>query len=88
MSLLQRGRDGLWSVFVDNLPMDIRKWQLHQLFFLSGRVYDSYLSTKYRPSKRGPFAFVRFRTRKEAEMAMNDWDGRQLEDALLSVVPQ
>ncbi|MED6193567.1 hypothetical protein PIB30_020711 [Stylosanthes scabra] len=64
------------TVFVDNLPKSILKGEIFKEFWHCGVVKDLYISRKWRQSRRRPFAFVRFATRKEADGAVKEMNGR------------
>ena len=49
-----------FTVFVDNLPKDMSKGWLWQIFQFEGEVVDIFMSWKKRKSSTSPFAFVRF----------------------------
>ncbi|MED6220844.1 hypothetical protein PIB30_048744 [Stylosanthes scabra] len=49
-----------FTVFVDNLPMDVLKRALFKEFGRSGFITDIYVSRKYRRNFKGAFAFIRY----------------------------
>lgn len=52
------GRDRGNSVYVGNLPNDIRSRDLEDLFGKYGKI--KYIDIKDRPSRGAPFAFIEF----------------------------
>ncbi|MED6205931.1 hypothetical protein PIB30_022215 [Stylosanthes scabra] len=63
------------TAFVDNLPTDVTKEWLWDVFGSIGRVLDVYLSFKIRVINPLRFAFVRFGTSKEVKTAIEQYDG-------------
>lgn len=58
------------TLFIDNLPTDIRKIWMYNLFSKSGKVIDSYLPVKRSKISGNRFGFVRFAHKKEAMVAI------------------
>ncbi|MED6205402.1 hypothetical protein PIB30_017214 [Stylosanthes scabra] len=52
--------DGCFTVFLDNLPIQVLKGELFKEFWKCGVVTDVYISKKKRRWRHGPFAFIRF----------------------------
>ncbi|KAI8562171.1 hypothetical protein RHMOL_Rhmol03G0014000 [Rhododendron molle] len=69
-----RGESGgaIFSVFVDNLPIDIRKVWIYNLFSKYGRIRDLYIPNKKSKITRNQFGFVRFGSRTEAQRAADE----------------
>lgn len=63
------------TLFVDNLPVDIRKIWLYNLFSKFGRVIDSYIPIKRSKISGNWFGFVRYAYKKEAMLALEKTDG-------------
>ncbi|XP_015938726.1 serine/arginine-rich splicing factor SC35-like [Arachis duranensis] len=71
-----RLKNSSFSVFVDNLPDDISRRELHHLFCWTGRINDIYLARKRKSGSIYLFAFVRYTTKGGALKAiaeMNHW---------------
>ncbi|KAL5469296.1 hypothetical protein EMCRGX_G030538 [Ephydatia muelleri] len=81
-------RDGeVRTLFVSGLPMDVKLREVYLLF----RPYEGYegafLKVIGRPGKTPqPIAFVSFKTRKQAEIAMDELQGVQFDPASSQVV--
>lgn len=72
--------DGLFTVFVDNLPKSMDVAWLHQLFSPFGCVKDVYMPSKRSSSFNTKFGFVRFKRRDEAAGAIEDLNGALIRD--------
>ncbi|KAK1592204.1 hypothetical protein Q3G72_021197 [Acer saccharum] len=59
-------RNGLFTIFVDNLHPSVDQRCLWDIFKIFGRVRDIFMSSSQRMRKRN-FAFVRFASMEEAE---------------------
>nr|XP_025647422.1 sex-lethal homolog [Arachis hypogaea] len=59
-----------FTVFVDNLPEDISRRELYQMFCWTGRINDIYLCRKQKTEKAYIFAFVRYTTKGGALKAI------------------
>lgn len=67
-------RDGLFSVFVDNLNSSVDQRCLWYIFKPFGRVRDVYLSPGNK-DRRSNYAFIRFATMEEAERVVSLTNG-------------
>ncbi|GMJ13339.1 hypothetical protein HRI_005003100 [Hibiscus trionum] len=70
-----------FSVFVDNVSKRIHHLTLKEAFLTYGEVVDVFMAYKNRSrrNKLTTFAFVRFRTEREARMAINKGNGRLMD---------
>ncbi|KAL4293172.1 hypothetical protein AHAS_Ahas18G0101500 [Arachis hypogaea] len=59
-----------FTVFLDNLPEDISRRELYQLFCWTGRINDIYISRKQKNGRVYIFAFVRYTTKGGALKAI------------------
>ena len=77
----RKQREGIFNdrnvvtIFIDNLPEDMTRDWLLQLFKFEGTVVDVYLSHRRRKRYRTPFGFVRYRWKAEAVRAMEKLNG-------------
>ena len=74
-----------YSVFVDNLPPSITKGWLFQQFEWEGRITDIFLSRKQRESSQLPFAFIRYKSKQRAYMAISNLNGIEIRGHIISV---
>ncbi|KAH7856731.1 hypothetical protein Vadar_004862 [Vaccinium darrowii] len=72
--------DGLFTVFVDNLPSSMDVAWLRQLFSPFGCVKDVFIPSKRSSSFNTKFGFVRFKRREEAASAIEDLNGALIRD--------
>ncbi|MED6177440.1 hypothetical protein PIB30_098164 [Stylosanthes scabra] len=63
------------SIFVDNLPTEVRKETLRRIFEREGNVVDVFISRKRRRANPSIFAFVRFNAKEGAVRAVQNLDG-------------
>jgi len=77
--------DGLTSLKVDGFFPDTRKDEVWDFFRKCGRIGDVYLPREPGTGKGRGFAFVRFYERKDAEMAVQDMDGKEFQGSRLRV---
>ncbi|KAI8525263.1 hypothetical protein RHMOL_Rhmol13G0217000 [Rhododendron molle] len=63
------------TVFVDNLPLEIRKVWIFNLFSKFGQIREPYIPLKRSKISRNRFAFVRFNKREEAAHAIAQING-------------
>mmetsp|Transcript_21203 Transcript_21203/g.38714 ORF Transcript_21203/g.38714 Transcript_21203/m.38714 type:complete len:163 (-) Transcript_21203:116-604(-) len=77
--------DGLHSLKVDGFFPDTRKDEVWDFFKKCGRIGDVYLPREPGTSKGRGFAFVRFYDKKDAEMAVQDMDGKEFQGSRLRV---
>lgn len=68
-------RHGNLTVFVDNLPIDIRKVWVYNLFSRYGNIRDIFIPKKRSKVSGQGFGFVRFEERKEAAQAVTNTNG-------------
>ena len=69
------------TIFVGNLPKDIREREVEDLFYKYGRVED----VQVRTSKNDTFAFVSFRDSRDAKDAIHGRDGYKFDGYRLKV---
>ena len=74
-----------YSAFVDNLPMDMDKAWLWQVFKLQGKVVDIYMSRKKHVSTKTPFAFVRLSHLKEVQATIENPNGTVIRECKIRV---
>ncbi|XP_015960976.1 serine/arginine-rich splicing factor SC35-like [Arachis duranensis] len=67
-----------FSIFLDNLPKDILKRELYQLFSWTGRINDIYLSRKQKRGMIYMFAFIRYTTKGGALKAITEMNRLKL----------
>lgn len=73
------------SVFVDNLPYEMDSVWLRQLFRPFGDVTDVYIPKKKSSSFHTKLEFVRFKSREEANRAVQELDGLRIRDFPIQV---
>lgn len=72
-------------IYVGNLPWSVDKAQLEELFSSYGDIEEALVvANKYTGRSRG-FGFVTFKTEKEAEKAISEMDGKEVEGRQLTV---
>ncbi|KAL7218203.1 hypothetical protein ACSBR2_011474 [Camellia fascicularis] len=69
------GSNGLFSVFVDNLPFNMDPRALFKLFTNFGIVRDVFIPQKRRKATNSRFGFVRFDFLVAANVAVQKADG-------------
>lgn len=62
--------DEVTSLFIDNLPKDVRKIWVYNLFSRFGKILELFISNKTSKINGQRFGFVKFGTRKEAYQAL------------------
>ncbi|MED6197045.1 hypothetical protein PIB30_053070 [Stylosanthes scabra] len=67
--------DETFNIFVDNLPVDMIKEWLWNVFGRSGKVVDIYISRKIRKANPLRFAFIRYKFKDEALRTIDHLDG-------------
>ena len=77
-------REETFSVFVSNLPQQISKADIENIFRKAGRLQDVFIPKDKRDNSNRGFAFVRFanlaEAKKAAEMGKGRvWGGRKLQ---------
>ncbi|KAH7847677.1 hypothetical protein Vadar_028828 [Vaccinium darrowii] len=80
-----RRKKNVFTVFVDNLPKEMDKIWLHQIFRSYGQVDDIYIPVKRSARFNTKFGFIRFLNSDEALKAVNDLDGIIIRDFKLQV---
>ncbi|MFQ6657332.1 hypothetical protein Gotur_027064 [Gossypium turneri] len=78
------GMSGRFSrtIYVGNLPSDIREWEVEDLFYKYGRILDIELKIPLRPPC---FCFVEFEDPRDAEDAIRGRDGYNFDGCRLRV---
>ncbi|MED6119679.1 hypothetical protein PIB30_013796 [Stylosanthes scabra] len=74
-----------FTVFVENLPIDVSKNELFYLFKWSGWINDIYLLRKEKEEKTYCFAFIRFTTKGGALKAKTEMNSMNLRGYKISV---
>ncbi|XP_057730633.1 uncharacterized protein LOC130945964 [Arachis stenosperma] len=74
-----------FSIFLDNIPEDISKRELFELFSWTGRINDIYLSRKQKNGSLYIFAFVRYTTRGGALKAITEMNRMRLRGKVVFV---
>ncbi|XP_057760974.1 serine/arginine-rich SC35-like splicing factor SCL28 [Arachis stenosperma] len=74
-----------FSIFVDNLPFDISRRELFQLFNWTGRINDIYLSRKHKNGGLYIFAFIRYTTKGGASKAIAEMNHMRLRGNVIFV---
>ncbi|XP_042049823.1 serine/arginine-rich splicing factor SR30-like isoform X1 [Salvia splendens] len=72
------------TIYVGNLPGDIRETEIEDLFYKYGHIVDTDLKT---PSKAPVYAFVEFEDSRDAEDAIHGRDGYNFDGYRLRVEP-
>lgn len=67
--------DSATTLFVDNLPISIRKIWIHNLFVRFGKVSEIFIPNKWSKITKQQFGFVNFRNRKDAILAIANTNG-------------
>ncbi|XP_039064374.1 serine/arginine-rich splicing factor SR34A-like [Hibiscus syriacus] len=70
------------TIYVGNLPSDIREWEVEDLFYKYGRILDIELKIPHRPPC---FCFVEFEDPRDAEDAIRGRDGYNFDGCRLRV---
>lgn len=70
------------TIYVGNLPSDIREWEIEDLFFKYGRILDIELKIPPRPPC---YCFVEFDNARDAEDAIRGRDGYNFDGCRLRV---
>ena len=73
------------TLFIDNLPKDMTRDWLLQLFEFEGKVADVYLSRKQRRGHKSPFGFVRYRRKVETLRAIKNLNGMIVRNCKIEV---
>ncbi|XP_072078023.1 uncharacterized protein [Arachis hypogaea] len=81
----QRLETESFSIFLDNLPEDISKRELFELFSWTGRINDIYLSRKQKNGSLYIFSFIRYTTRGGALKAITEMNRMRLRGRVVSV---
>jgi len=77
--------DGMTSLKVDGFQPETRKDEVWDLFRKCGRIGDVYLPRDAGNGRGRGFAFVRFYEKKDAEMAIQDMDGKDFQGQRIRV---
>ncbi|KAI3519415.1 hypothetical protein L1887_08506 [Cichorium endivia] len=82
--ILERKMSGRFSrtIYVGNLPLDIREWEVEDLFYKYGRILDIELKIPPRPPC---YCFVEFESARDAEDAIRGRDGYNFDGCRLRV---
>ncbi|CAI9274187.1 unnamed protein product [Lactuca saligna] len=70
------------TIYVGNLPLDIREWEVEDLFYKYGRILDMELKIPPRPPC---YCFVEFESGRDAEDAVRGRDGYNFDGCRLRV---
>lgn len=70
------------TIYVGNLPSDIREWEVEDLFYKYGRILDIELKIPPRPPS---YCFVEFESSRDAEDAIRGRDGYNFDGCRLRV---
>ncbi|KAJ9539577.1 hypothetical protein OSB04_026083 [Centaurea solstitialis] len=70
------------TIYVGNLPLDIREWEVEDLFYKYGRILDIELKIPPRPPC---YCFVEFESSRDAEDAIRGRDGYNFDGCRLRV---
>ncbi|XP_024970385.1 serine/arginine-rich splicing factor SR34A-like isoform X3 [Cynara cardunculus var. scolymus] len=70
------------TIYVGNLPLDIREWEVEDLFYKYGRILDIELKIPPRPPC---YCFVEFANARDAEDAIRGRDGYNFDGCRLRV---
>ncbi|XP_028123753.1 serine/arginine-rich splicing factor SC35-like [Camellia sinensis] len=78
-------KPGIYTIFVDNIPLSMNPKGLYELFKKFGVVRDMFIPTKTRKTTRSRFGFVRYDFSVAAEMAIQKANGVWCDDKALRV---
>lgn len=70
------------TVYVGNLPLDVKEWEIEDLFYKYGRIIDTELKLPPRPPG---YCFVEFEDPRDAQDAIRGRDGYNFDGCLLRV---
>ncbi|XP_021748427.1 serine/arginine-rich splicing factor SR34A-like [Chenopodium quinoa] len=70
------------TIYVGNLPLDVKEWELEDLFYKYGRIVD--IEMKLPPRPPG-YSFVEFEDPRDAQEAIRGRDGYNFDGCLLRV---
>uniref|UniRef100_A0A803KZU8 RRM domain-containing protein n=1 Tax=Chenopodium quinoa TaxID=63459 RepID=A0A803KZU8_CHEQI len=68
------------TIYVGNLPLDVKEWELEDLFYKYGRIVD--IEMKLPPRPPG-YSFVEFEDPRDAQEAIRGRDGYNFDGCLL-----
>ncbi|CAM8969112.1 unnamed protein product [Rhodiola kirilowii] len=80
-----RFRENLFSLFVDNIPINRDERWVRALFNMVGQTMDVFIPARERKASRSRFGFVRYKSKGEAVAAIKRWNGANVGGAKLSV---
>ena len=72
-------------MFVDNLPMEMDRGWLKQIFDYDGQITYMFISRKHRRANSKPFAFVRYAKLEVAEIVVKNMNGVVIRGCKLKV---
>ena len=78
-------RTEAYSLFIDELPMEMTLDWLLQIFRGEGKIIEVYVSHKRRSKNDCRFGFVRFKKLEEAKKAIRNLDGVKIRDKFMKV---
>ncbi|XP_028078987.1 probable splicing factor, arginine/serine-rich 4 [Camellia sinensis] len=81
----KEGKNGFFTVFVDNIPSVMDAKALYKLFSKFGIVKDAYIPFKRRKVMNSRFGFVRYDCRISASVAIQKAKGLFVDDMMLVV---
>lgn len=70
------------TIYVGNLPLDVKEWEIEDLFYKYGRIIDVELKLPPRPPG---YSFVEFEDPRDAQDAIRGRDGYNFDGCLLRV---
>ncbi|KAL7161846.1 hypothetical protein ACSBR2_042340 [Camellia fascicularis] len=78
-------KPGIYTIFVDYIPLSMNPKGLYELFKKFGVVRDVFIPNKTRKTTRSRFGFVRYNCSVAAEMAIQKANGVWCDDKALRV---
>ena len=81
----KEGKNGFFTVFVDNIPSVMDAKALYKLFTKFGIVKDAFIPFKRRKVTNSRFGFVRYDCHKSASVAIQKANDLFVDDMMLMV---
>ncbi|KAL7214767.1 hypothetical protein ACSBR1_027034 [Camellia fascicularis] len=79
------GKPGLYTIFVDNIPLSMNPKGLYEMFKKFGVVRDVFIPNKTRKTTRSRFGFVRYDSSIATKVAVQKANGVWCDDKALRV---
>ncbi|KAL9683503.1 hypothetical protein QQ045_015325 [Rhodiola kirilowii] len=85
VGVLQSLREELFSIFIDNIPVNRDERWIRALFSKDGKAQDVFIPARGRRATNSRFGFVRYKTLREALASVRRWNGAHVGMAKLVV---